>query len=186
MDGSDDVRPATQRHASDPSINEMLRRARDVQLGGHRATNGWWFSGLALLAGILLGALGTVAVSSSGMTARTPQATPSSAPTTLPRATPAPTPLAVPSIAEIVAQVQAYYDNAPPFAGNYLLIGITGIDVQRQDDTQLTACIAYVVVNIASPATLAGGNTRLFTLAAASDGSWQVTQMGAPDSCSLS
>lgn len=65
------------------------------------------------------------------------------------------------------------------------MLDVTDLQIQSQDETELTACISYEAASVNTPDTVAFSNTRLFTLTASSDGSWQVVQMGYTDSCSL-
>lgn len=231
----DDDFPAEPEHrVSDPSLEEMLRRARDVRLddtleaaeadvprfrpfatlaGG--VARGWLRDCALLVIGVLLGALvactavrvGTLGSSAATLTQPTTPNIPTSTlpaaatttPTPLPTptSTPVPTPTLVPTATvaavpmlpttnEIVSLVQAFYDNGSAFAGSYVLVNVTNMQLQQQEDAQLTVCIAYQVATVASPNTVADSNTRPFTLSPTTDGSWQVVQMGAGGSCSLS
>ncbi len=105
-------------------------------------------------------------------------------PTAVPTAPAAPTAPPPPDIDTIVALAQDFYDDR--FFGTYVLLDATDSQIQSQDDTQLTACIAYEFASVSSPGTVAGTDTRAFTLAPEADGIWQVVEMGDPASCSLS
>lgn len=89
MDGSDDFRPEAEQRASDPSLADMLRRAREAPLGGARqdtigraepahltprltgarwsAPALWLHSCAVLVLGILLGVLATTATVQAGL-----------------------------------------------------------------------------------------------------------------------
>lgn len=221
MDGSNDVHPESGYHAPDPSLEEMLRRARDARLGDARDNDvptppaygpareqrvsrvrDWLLVVAGVLAGVLLSVCvidvaatvssWTAAVSPAAPTAAataTPAA-PTSTPTPFPTATPVPTAtaaIAVPPTAdEIIRLVQDFYDNQGPYAGSYIMLDVTGLQIQSRDETQLTVCISYEAATVDAPDTAAASNTRPFTLAANSEGSWQVVAMGESGSCSIS
>lgn len=219
MDGSNDFRPEAAHRASDPSIEEMLRRARDAPLddtvgaphrqaphltpfsamSSARVRTGILPGRIVFLAGVLVGVLMVYMVVragvliSSAVTPAQPVAQPASTATTFvsPTATPLPTPTDVPTAPvaptadEIVALAQQFYDNLTPFAGTYVFVDATAAEVESQNATQLTACIVYEYAATASPDTIIGTDTRLFTLILASDCSWQVMGMGSSGSCSL-
>lgn len=206
----DDDFPAEPQRAPDPSVEEMLRRARAVRLDdahgaaytsaphfrpfaaeeGQPALGGWLRDCALLVIGVLLGALvactairvGTLVSSPSTLVQPASQNTPTTAPPATTTATPLPTPTDTPSPSptvvptataaaiptppttnEVVSLVQAYYDNDSPFAGTYVLVNITNMQLQHQDDSQLMVCIAYQVATAASPVTVADSNTRPFT-----------------------
>lgn len=216
MDGSNDVRPEPPRRASDPSLEDMLRRARDAHLGGesdtpppntafHRflrpsapyggdgpGSGGWTLFLSGVIIGILLcyGIIQASTNSPSLPPQTVTQSTATAQPTTTPTATETPIPTASPELylppptsAEIVALVQNYYDNYGPFAGTYVLVDVTTLQIDSSDEHQLTVCIAYDAATVTAPDTVVGSNTRLFTLLAAPEGSWQVVQMGGSNSC---
>lgn len=79
--------------------------------------------------------------------------------------------------------VQNFYDSQGPDASSYVLLDVTNLQIESQDETELTACVSYEAASVNAPDTMALSDTRLFTLAVDSDGSWQVVQMGNSDSC---
>lgn len=220
MDGSPDFRPEPAHRASDPSFEEMLRRARDARLGNAIDNDGplptayvppadwrdsrlwgWLLFAAGVLAGVLLSVCVvnvTTTVSSwraeiappAAVTAlpAAPTSTPTPFPTVTPTATPFPTVTltAPPTTVEIISLVQDFYDTQEPDGSSYLLLDVTGLQIQSQDELGLTACVSYGAASVNAPDTVAFSDTRLFTLAADSDGSWQVVQMDGSDSCSLS
>jgi hypothetical protein len=228
--GGENVGPERRRRASDPSLEEMLRRARDARLGddfddfttsgtdmprftpfpatGHRGHHDRrWRDrmllvigmGLCLLGGYTAAQVCTIAsdiasweqasfqttTAAPTVTPAIPTDTPFLAPTDVPTATPD---LNSPSLLtpdEITALAQDYYDNQGPFAGTYVMMDGPQIYIQGQDESQLTVCIVYDYAPVSSPDTIAGNDSRTLTLSPASDGSWQVVELGAHASCSL-
>ncbi|WIG58314.1 MAG: hypothetical protein OJF49_001059 [Ktedonobacterales bacterium] len=227
MDSHPYFPPEPRRRASDPSLEEMLRRARDTPLDDGMEPIGQpaprlrplpsqpqlWRQGAALPSrvvfwiGVMVGALvmylairaqpfaGSAApqppaaqYATATATAAPPIPTdtplPTPTPTDVPTATPVPT-VSPPPTDGIVALAKAYYDQQGPFAGSYVLLDATAVQIQSQSDNQLTVCIAYEVATLAAPDTVADTGTRTFTLVAANDGTWQVVQMGGTGSCSV-
>lgn len=87
---------------------------------------------------------------------------------------------------EIASLSRYFYDNHSSAAGTYVLVDVMTVQIQSQNETQLTACLAFDFASVSSPDTIAGTDTRLFTLAPGSDGTWQVRDMYYSGSCSLS
>lgn len=70
-----------------------------------------------------------------------------------------------PTSDEIAAHARAYYNTRGPLANSDAMIDGPAAEIQSQDETQLTACIAFPFADVSSPDTVAGSDTRLFTLA---------------------
>jgi hypothetical protein len=207
VDGSNDFRPKAEQRASDPSLEEMLRRARDARLGTRLGTNlpydlsrvisllttnlaaiaqswaqGWRY----LVAGILIGVSLTCAVTQPWTVGSQDEHSSTASATAAPTATD--TTVAVPpppSTNEISALVRDYYDDESQLAGERVMTSVDGMQIQYQDAAQLTVCVEYDSALVSSPDMVDGTNTRTFTLAPGSNDVWQVMLMGESNSCSL-
>lgn len=116
--------------------------------------------------------------------APTPTNTPVPAPTATPSHTDADVGRTAANHRRDRGTAQDFYDNRGPFTGTDVLRDVTAIRIERLGGSRLTACIAYGAAAVSAPDMVIGTNTRRFTFPAASDGSWQVVQMGGPGSCS--
>jgi hypothetical protein len=211
LGGNDfDSEPRSRRHASEPSLTEMVRRARDARLGPthtprfttnslaeRHAVHGRWFTVVALLVlGILIGAVFTAMVgqlSARTGSASTPQTSISQYATTVPTDTPLPTftPTVVPaspltSTTAILAALRDYIDIQSIYAGTYELTAAAIVQERWQDETHLTACIAFDMTTIAAPDIVVTYDIHPVTFVRDSDGAWQVVELFYSGSCSLS
>jgi hypothetical protein len=193
MDGSNDFHPEAKARASDPSLEEILRRARDARLGGRLGTNlpfdvsrrvslltanvvaiahSWAQDWRYFVAGILIGVSLTCAVMQSWVAGnRDTQPSTASAPAA-PIATDTAVPVSPPPTTDdISALVRDYYDHESQFAGERLLTAVDVVQIQYADATQLTACVEYDSALVSSPDMVDGTNSRTFTLASGPEAS---------------
>ena len=105
----------------------------------------------------------------------TPLPTPTDAasptPTEIPTVTEAATSLLPPIIDEILSLAQDYINNQSVYAGSYVMVGESAVQIQSQDDAQLTACIEFDLALVAAPATVSGADMCLY---AESSQQWRV------------
>ncbi len=111
---------------------------------------------------------------------------PSSTSTPVPTATATAIPL--PSYSDAEVAITYYYENQSDFAGKNVIQSFNGIRYENetgtQDHPQFLACAQYKFAKVTSPTVTADTGTHTFTFQF-NNGSWEVTDMGYWNSCTL-
>ncbi len=181
-----------------PIADVQPPRFMPFSTGEQRLVPGEWLhSSAVLMLGLLLGICFTFALVHAGASENNPAPTPvvaqlpptpTDTPVPRPTDTPLPAPTAAPSYPtadQIVSLAQDYIDNQSEYAGSYVMTGQALLQVQSQDETQLSVCMQFGLASVDTPDIVVLTDTRLFVLSPDINESWHVVETGDSASCSL-